>query len=162
MELCPCGSEQAYGQCCDPFISGNQPAPTAEALMRSRYSAYVKNEIDYILDTTHTRHRSDFNREDTEAWSRRADWLSLEIIRTENGGAVDEQGIVEFVARYRDKGRMCQHHEVAEFKKEGQRWFFVDGRAPEPAQTVRKGAKIGRNQPCPCGSGKKYKKCCGP
>ena len=161
MELCPCGSELPFSKCCEPYISGDQTAPTAEALMRSRYSAYVKIKIDHIHDTTHASQRSEFNREDSEAWSRRADWRSLEIIRTEKGGIDDTQGSVEFVARYRDKGKMCQHHEVAEFKKEGEQWFFFDGHAPDPVQAVRKGEKIGRNQPCPCGRGKKYKKCCG-
>ncbi len=161
MELCPCGSEQPFSACCQPFLDGAQAAPTAEALMRSRYTAYAKTEIGYIHDTTHVSQRAKFNREDSAAWSERADWHSLEIVRTEGGGPDDTDGIVEFVAQYREKGKMCRHHEVAEFKKEEQKWFFVDGRSPGPVQTIRKGPKIGRNQPCSCGSGKKYKKCCG-
>ena len=161
MPLCPCGSDQPYRECCQPFIKGERNAPTAEKLMQSRYSAYVHAEMDYIHDTTHISQRDQFNREESEAWSKRADWHSLKIVRTEAGGPDDDRGVVEFVARYREKGKMCQHHEVAEFKKEGQKWYFLDGRSPGPVQAVRKRAKIGRNQPCPCGSGKKYKKCCG-
>jgi SEC-C motif domain protein len=161
MELCPCGSEQPFGACCEPFIQGVQTAPTAEALMRSRYTAHVKTEIDYIHDTIHSSRREQFNRKESTAWSKRTEWISLEIVRTENGGPDDDEGIVEFVARYREKGKLCRHHEVAEFVKEEHKWFFLDGSAPQAAPTVRKGPKVGRNQPCPCGSGKKHKKCCG-
>lgn len=161
MEQCPCGSEQPYNACCEPYIQGTKDAPTAEALMRARYTAHARTEIDYIQNTVHSSQLDEFNRTESTNWSERMDWISLEILRTENGGADDDQGIVEFVARYRNKGRLCQHHEVAQFVKEEQKWFFLDGHAPEPEQMVRKGPKVKRNQPCPCGSGKKYKKCCG-
>ena len=161
MESCPCGSGQAYIECCHPIIQGGQVAQTAEALMRSRYCAYVKAEIDYIYDTTHASQRSKFNREESLAWSRKAEWQALEILRTEDGGPEDDSGIVEFVARYREKGKAVQHHEIAEFTREDGRWYFVDGHAPKPSQSIRQGPKVGRNDPCPCGSGKKYKKCCG-
>ncbi len=160
MEVCPCGSEQPFQDCCRPYLDGLDDAPTAEALMRSRYSAYVTTNIGYLHQTTHDSQREQFNREQSEAWSKRADWHSLEILSAHKGGPDDTDGFVEFVARYREKGNMRQHHEVAEFKKEDGKWFFVDGRAPAPMQSVRQGPKIGRNQPCPCGSGKKYKKCC--
>jgi SEC-C motif-containing protein len=129
--------------------------------MRSRYTAYVKTEIDHIFNTTHADMRDKFNRQDSEAWSKKTDWHSLEILRTEAGGVQDQTGWVEFIARYRIKGKLSQHHEMAEFRKENGQWFFYDGHAPKYEQVIRKGAKIGRNDPCPCGSGKKYKKCCG-
>lgn len=161
MESCPCGSGQAYNECCYPLIQGAQPAPTAEALMRSRYSAYTQAEIDYIYATTHASQQSKFNRQESLAWARKADWQSLEIVRTEEGGVEDESGVVEFIARYREKGKSVVHHEIAEFAKEEGRWYFVDGHAPKPVQVVRQGPKVGRNDPCLCGSGKKFKKCCG-
>lgn len=161
MDLCPCGSQKRYADCCEPFIRGTQSAETAEALMRSRYTAYVRSEIDYILNTTHVDHRDKFDRQNSEAWSKKTDWHSLEIRRTEAGGAQDQTGWVEFIARYRTKGKLAQHHEMAEFRKEDDQWFFYDGHAPKYEQVIRKGTKIGRNDPCPCGSGKKYKKCCG-
>jgi SEC-C motif-containing protein len=136
-------------------------APTAEALMRSRYTAYVKTEIDYIYETTHRSQRDKFNRKESEEWSRKTDWHSLEIRRTDGGGQEDQSGVVEFIARYRKKAKMAVHHEVAEFKKEEGIWYFFDGRAPKYGQIKRDGVKIGRNAPCPCASGKKYKKCCG-
>lgn len=161
MEICPCGSGKDYTDCCEPLLLGSQAAATAEALMRSRYSAYVKTQIDYIYETTHATQRSKFNREESLAWSRNTDWQSLEILRTEAGSPEDDSGVVEFIARYREKGKAVQHHEVADFTKEDGRWYFLDGHAPKPEQVVRKGPKIGRNDACPCGSGKKYKKCCG-
>lgn len=160
MDICPCGSEKTYSECCEPLIRGACPAPTAEALMRARYSAHVKTEINYIHDTIHIDRREGFDRKQSTSWSKNMDWVSLEILHTEKGGMDDDQGVVEFVARYRDKGKLCQHHEVAEFIKEDQNWYFVDGHTPRQEQSIRKGPKIGRNQPCPCGSGKKYKKCC--
>jgi SEC-C motif-containing protein len=161
MDNCPCGSGIEYVQCCRPYIQGDENAPTAEALMRSRYCAYVKSEIDYIYHTTHPSKRSQFNHDESLEWSRKAEWKSLEILRTESGGVEDETGIVEFVALYHEKGKAVRHHEVAEFTKENGHWYFVDGQAPKPAQVVRQGPKIGRNDPCPCGSGRKFKKCCG-
>lgn len=160
MEICPCGSGKPYGECCEPLIRGTQTAPTAEALMRARYTAHVKTEIDYIYNTIQSDRREAFDRKESTNWSKRMDWVSLEILGTEKGGTADDKGIVEFIARYRDKGKLRHHHEVAEFVKEDQCWFFVDGHAPEQTQSVRQGPKIGRNHPCPCGSGKKYKKCC--
>lgn len=161
MDLCPCGSGINYEDCCGPLIKGTQIAETAESLMRSRYAAYVKTEIDYILNTTHADQRQNFDRLDSETWSKKTDWHSLEIRRTEDGGPQDETGWVEFVARYRKKGVLAQHHELAQFKKEEGQWFFYDGHAPQYEQVIRQGTKVGRNDPCPCGSGKKHKKCCG-
>lgn len=161
MPLCPCGSENAYTTCCEPLITGKQTAETAEALMRARYSAYAKGQIDYICETTHSTERSKFNHAESKAWSRKAQWVSLQILRTEKGGPADDDGIVEFKARYREKDRMVNHHEIAAFVREDGAWRFKDGHAPLPEQAIRQGPKIGRNDPCPCGSGKKHKKCCG-
>jgi len=129
--------------------------------MRSRYTAHVKAEIDYIVDTTEAGQRDKVDRKQVAAWSKNAQWLGLEIVQTQAGGPEDETGTVEFTARYRQKAKRMDHREVAEFKKNDGRWFFVDGRAPTPEQAIRPGPKVGRNDPCPCGSGKKYKKCCG-
>ena len=161
MEPCPCGSELDYSECCHPFISGEKAAPTAEALMRSRYSAFVKTEIDYLHKTIPPNKQSGFNRKEATVWSQKSEWQGLEILQTEAGGEGDDAGTVEFVAKFREKGKMVRHHELAEFSKIDGRWYFVDGKAPQIVQAVRQGPKIGRNDPCPCGSDKKYKKCCG-
>lgn len=161
MELCPCGSGDTYAGCCEPLIRGERDAETAEVLMRSRYSAYAKVEIDYLYQTTHRSQRSTFNHEESAAWSKKAQWISLEVLRTEKGGPDEDVGIVEFVARYREKERLVNHHEIAEFVRGEGGWRFKDGHSPKPEQAIRKGPKIGRNDPCTCGSGKKHKKCCG-
>lgn len=161
MEKCPCGSGQSYEACCRPLIEEGEAAQTAEALMRSRYTAHVKAAADYVYDTTHPRKRSGVDRDQVLEWSRTSEWLGLEMVAAEAGGPEDETGTVEFVARYRQKGQHHDHQEVAEFAKKDGRWYFVDGKAPKTVQFVRQGPKVGRNDPCPCGSGKKYKKCCG-
>ena len=161
MEPCPCGSGLEYENCCRPIIQGDQAALTAEALLRSRYSAHVKAEIDHIFDTTHPAKRGEVTRDQIADWSKNSEWMGLEILEIRDGQAEDESGSIEFVARYREKGKQQEHREIAEFKKVDGRWLFYDGQAPKPKQIIRNGPKIGRNDPCPCGSGKKYKKCCG-
>ena len=161
MEFCPCGSEKEYAQCCQPLIGGEQQAETAEALMRSRYSAHAKKEYDYIFETTWPANRQEEDRQGTAGWSRKLDWQRLEIRNVDAGGPDDDKGTVEFVARYRKSAKAFEHHEIAEFIRQEGRWYFKDGHAPQPVQSVRQGPKVGRNDPCTCGSGKKYKKCCG-
>jgi len=161
MEPCPCGSEIEFKECCEPLLAGQQHAETAEALMRARYTAHVKVNSEYIYDTTHPENRKDVDREKSADWSKRFDWQSLEVLRVDAGGGEDQVGTVEFVARYRKKGTLFKHHEIAEFVRLEDRWYFKDGQVPVPEQAIRKEPKIGRNAPCPCGSGRKFKKCCG-
>ncbi len=129
--------------------------------MRSRYTAYVKSDIDYIKKTTHRTALSEFDEGSARSWSRNSDWLGLNILSTDKGGEGDSEGMVEFVASYQQNGKEEHHHEKATFKKEGAKWFFVDGEIVGREPFVREAPKIGRNEPCSCGSGKKYKKCCG-
>ncbi|PKL24773.1 MAG: hypothetical protein CVV47_10095 [Spirochaetae bacterium HGW-Spirochaetae-3] len=157
-ELCPCGSGRDYAACCGPVIAGKAKAPTAESLMRSRYSAYVKGDIDHILRSCVQ--NDDMDREATENWSREADWKSLRILRTEKGGASDTEGVVEFVAEYVMDGLKDEHRETARFVKKDGTWLYDSGDV-KTATVVRATPKVGRNEPCPCGSGKKYKQCCG-
>lgn len=161
MDLCPCGSEKAYADCCQPFIEGERSAETAEALMRARYTAHTKKAFDYIFDTTLPSNRQEEDRNGTANWSKKLDWQRLEVRDIEKGGPEDTSGTVEFLARYRKDGKAFDHHEIAEFVREDGCWYFKDGQPPAPVQVVRQGPKIGRNDPCTCGSGKKFKKCCG-
>jgi SEC-C motif domain protein len=158
---CICGLGESTETCCGPIVKGERPAPTAEALMRSRYSAYVLGEIDYILDSLHPEHRQDVDRDATETWSKNAKWKSLEVVSTEAGGPADDKGTVEFIARFELNGVAQEHRERAQFAKHAGRWYYVDGDVIGGKLVVREGPRIGRNDPCPCGSGKKYKKCCG-
>ncbi len=161
MEKCPCGSGLSYTECCEPLIRGERPAPTAEMLMRSRYTAYVKKEIPYLCTTLHPDHRKDYDEKSTREWAEGAEWDRLEILRTEAGGQDDSEGTIEFTAVFTQEGKTVAHHEVATFTKEDGNWFFVSGEPPKPKTVVREAPKVGRNDPCPCGSGKKFKKCCG-
>jgi len=157
---CPCNSGNDYEACCQPIHDGSAPATTAEALMRARYSAFANTEIDFLVESVHPDHREDVDPDQLRDWSQRAEWLGLEIKRTEDGGPEDENGIVEFVAEYEDQGVHRRYHEVGRFLREDERWYFVDGDQVKPRPVKRETPKVGRNEPCPCGSGKKYKKCC--
>ena len=159
MEQCPCGTGLAYTDCCEPVIKGERPAETAEALMRSRYSAYVKVETDYIFETTHPKHREGYDHAGTKEWAESAQWQGLEIIDVKDGGSADSTGEVEFIARFSEKGEPRVHHELGMFRKDKGACFFTDGKAVSRKPVTS--TKIGRNEPCDCGSGLKYKKCCG-
>jgi SEC-C motif-containing protein len=160
MKTCPCGSGLDYAACCEPYISGVQKAPTAEALMRSRYSAYVTHAIPYILNTCDREANDSIDEKQTRAWSEGSTWLGLKIISVSSGGSDDAEGAVEFEATYEQDGLRDIHHEKARFKKKDGVWLYIDGDIV-PKTVFRTGPKIGRNDPCPCGSGKKYKHCCG-
>lgn len=160
-DLCPCGSGKTYAECCEPIIKGTKKAPTAESLMRARYTSYVKQEIDFIINTCEDSDEvAEIDRKATEDWSKNSTWHGLQILRTEKGTESDEEGIVEFEATYTRKQIRDVHHELAYFKKVNGDWMYSVGQL-KTTTVVREGAKIGRNDPCPCGSGKKYKKCCG-
>ena len=161
MSSCPCGSGKTLATCCEPYINGDALAPTAEMLMRARYTAHTQGNMDFLV-TSHTEEtRGAIDLELTRRWAERCDWLGLEITATEEGQPGDEEGVVEFIAHYRERDERKQHRERALFDYVDDRWLYRDAEAPEIEPTRRKQPKIGRNDPCPCGSGKKYKKCCG-
>jgi SEC-C motif domain protein len=158
---CPCCSGVEFASCCQPFLDGKKVPETAEQLMRARYSAYTRVEIPFLMDTLHPSNKSEGDEESARTWAQGSEWLGLEIVETEGGQADDTKGTVEFIARFRDrKGEAQTHHEVSTFVKENGRWLFKEGHTPEKLTVRRTAPKIGRNDPCPCGSGKKYKKCC--
>lgn len=160
-KLCPCGSGAAYSACCEPIIKGKASAPTAEALMRARYSAYVRHEIDFIAAScVRADGESDIDMDETRRWSEESEWLGLKIHGTKQGGPSDSEGVVEFSAYYSHKGLKDEHREVAGFKKVDGKWMYAEG-SLAGTTVVRASPKVGRNEPCPCGSGKKYKQCCG-
>ena len=161
MSACPCQSGKEYDDCCGPIISGTRAAPTAEALMRSRYSAYATGKIDYLSESLHPDSHDDYDPQAVAQWANNAEWLKLEIVKTSGGGELDNKGTVEFIATYREKGVTHAHHELAEFDRLDGKWYFTDGKLVTPGTVRNEGPKVGRNDPCPCGSGKKYKKCCG-
>ncbi len=125
-EPCPCGRPDsqgcglAYAQCCAPAHSGQQPAPDAETLMRSRYSAFVRGDVPYLLATWHTRTRP-ASLEVQEG----AKWLGLDIRAHRSTGT--DTAEVEFVARFRVAGRAVRQHELSRFVREEGRWYYIDG-----------------------------------
>jgi SEC-C motif-containing protein len=160
MKPCPCGSGRPYTQCCEPYITGAAQPATAEALMRSRYTAYVEHAVDYIIATCIQKDDTGIDIQQTRNWSEKSRWLGLTIIAAEKGGPADTEGTVEFEASYERDGLRDIHHERARFKKQDGRWLYDEGDV-QPKTVVRSGPKVGRNEPCPCGSGKKYKHCHG-
>jgi SEC-C motif-containing protein len=158
---CPCGSGLSLNACCKPLIDGTAKAPTAEALMRSRYTAYTLQDISYLASTLDPNQLRDFDRDATADWAQDSTWMGLEIVSTSAGSSDDKDGSVEFKARYARNGVTQEHHEVSRFRKFHGTWLYIGGKEVGPAQFKRDAPKTGRNEPCPCGSGKKYKKCCG-
>ncbi len=178
---CPCGNPRHYQDCCQALIEQRRQAQTAEQLMRSRYTAHVVNAIDYLLDTWAPELQAQLDLQQIRQWAEESQWLGLEIVTTHAGLAQDCQGQVEFIAHYRQHGQLYQHRERSHFRRgplittqqsstdpstncssrpqTEQPWYFVDGEAIE---SNPKEQKTGRNQPCPCGSGRKFKRCCGP
>ena len=125
--VCPCGSGELESACCGPLLDG-APAPTALALMRSRYTAFVRGAIDYLLDTHDASTRRSVDRASLAKWSRDTGWLGLEIVATERGGEDDDDGIVEFIARGVTRGTPFAQRERSRFRRVDGMWFYVDGK----------------------------------
>ncbi len=157
---CPCESGKTFKTCCEPLIAGTKDAETAEELMRSRYTAYTQVEMDYIEKTHDPKTRDQTDMDSNRKWAESTKWIGLEILETQQGGAEDEVGSVTFTAKFETDERIQEHHERSLFRKEHGKWYFVDASDPTKTPIIRSEPKIGRNDPCPCGSGKKYKKCC--
>jgi SEC-C motif domain protein len=127
MSACPCGSGRPYANCCGPLHAGTALAASAEQLMRSRYSAYVLGEREYLLATWHPSSRPDAMSLDDGGGTR---WLGLAVGRHEQ--AAPDQAVVEFVARYRIGGAPAVRlHEVSRFLREDGRWYYLDGTFPD-------------------------------
>lgn len=124
-EACPCGSGVARGACCGPYLDGDAVAPTAEALMRSRYSAFVEGRGEYLLRTW-----AEETRPEALDFDPKQRWLGLSIRATSAGGVSDDVGEVEFVARSRVEGRGQRLHERSRFRRVNGQWRYVDGAFP--------------------------------
>ncbi|WP_275098398.1 YchJ family protein [Sedimenticola hydrogenitrophicus] len=161
MSLCLCGSSKPADDCCNPVLNGDRQAVTAEDLMRARYCAFASGRVDFLSSSLHPEHRDDHDVEATRRWAENSTWLGLRIVASERGGEQDADGVVEFIATFKEKGVVRHHHERSNFSRVDGEWFFVDGEPVLPETRVNQSPKIGRNDPCPCGSGKKFKKCCG-
>ena len=153
---CPCGSGKPTDMCCLPVILGEMMATSPEQLMRSRYSAYALRQADYILSSWHSSTRP------AEMLLEGApDWTGLKLVDTADVKTrPGEVAYVEFIAGFMDNGAPGVMRERSRFLKEQGQWRYVDGVQIDTSdETLTK--KPGRNDPCVCGSGKKFKKCCG-
>ncbi|ROR94863.1 SEC-C motif-containing protein [Sinobacterium caligoides] len=159
---CYCGGD-SYALCCQPIHSGSRYADNPEQLMRARYSACCRQDIDFLLATTHLSTQALYHANELQQWLDDIEWLSLRIISSSMSSA--KLGHVDFVAFYHSNNPTTdntppvirQHREYSRFQLEdteqSSQWYFVSGED-------RPDTPLERNQPCPCRSGKKYKKCC--
>lgn len=149
--MCYCGNSIAFEMCCLPIINGETKAENAEQLMRSRYSAYCINNSDYIHNTYASSKQAENSVRDIAAFAELANFIGLTVYNFEE---VDNTATVHFKADYLCDGYYCQLEETSNFIVEDNQWRYLDGTITEHAEV-----KVGRNDPCPCGSEKKYKKC---
>ena len=144
---CPCCSEKLYKECCHPYIAGESLAPDPETLMRSRYTAFVINDIEYLKDTWHPETLpEDFDDEPNN-------WIQLQIIDSDYE---DNEGEVEFKAKLIYNNKLEVLHEVSQFEKVDNRWLYHSGEFKNDGNHIK---KIKKSEPCPCNSGKLFKNC---
>jgi SEC-C motif-containing protein len=151
LNLCPCGSQKTYLSCCQPYHNGVAKAATVMAMMRSRYSAFVKQEYAYLLATHHRDHLHGLTLAQLQQ-GEQLHWLGLTLLSSEQN-ADNTQGNVTFKAWYLEGEAIDAIFENSEFIFEEGRWFYTQGeqfstKLPE------------RNTLCICHSGKKFKQCC--
>ena len=158
-EICPCGSGAAFAACCEPIIKGTRESETAEELMRARYSAFVTHAIDFIVSSTHTRTRKEIDLSFIREWSETSTWRGLEILETKQVN--DNKAFVSFEAQFTQGDEDQRHRERSLFEREHGQWRFVTGDELKNPTVRYETRPPGRNDPCPCGSGRKYKKCHG-
>lgn len=121
---CPCGSSKPYSDCCGVYVTGAQHAPTALALMRSRYTAFTQRNEQYLSETWHESTRPAHLDLNDKAPIK---WLSLTVVETKLGGVDDNEGTVEFIALFKVNGKADRLHERSRFRKENGRWYYLDG-----------------------------------
>jgi SEC-C motif-containing protein len=159
-ELCSCGSGKREDDCCGPILAGTAGARTPEELMRARFTAHCRREYAFLVESTHPAQRKGMTAESIDKWARHVQWTRLEILSAGLDDAGD-RGRVSFCAEYVIREIPRTLREDAEFLRENGVWFYVDGKVHGAEPYQRETPRVGRNDPCPCGSGEKYKKCCG-
>ncbi len=123
---CPCGSGSCYADCCQRFWATQQKPSTAEQLMRSRYTAFVLEKAQYLVDTHHPDYRAEGELTALKKSFKGMKWLGLEIVQTSAGLATDTEGKVEFIARCQHLGKAAHIHEHSRFCQENGQWFYMD------------------------------------
>lgn len=146
--LCPCYSNLAFTDCCQPYLQDKKNPETALALMRSRYTAYTLADINYIMKTMRGAALEKFDYSSAKQWAESVKWEGLRVIRSIQKS--EQIAFVEFIAYFYSHDQTRVIYEMSEFHLMQGRWFYTSGVQP----------KLHRNSCCPCGSGKKSKKCC--
>jgi len=160
---CPCNSRLPYEICCGMYHNNPGTAPTAEALMRSRYSAFYCNNFDYIKRTQKLKSSPSQETDEIANCNNETQWIKLEILDTQKGLEKDKEGMVSFSAHFKEGKHIGKLSERSQFKHLKGEWYYVSGEheveQSSPLINTTE-MKTGRNDPCYCGSGKKFKKCC--
>ncbi len=157
MQNCYCGNDLTFNMCCQPIISGSQKPESPEQLMRSRYSAFCVKDVEYLLLTHHSSRQKTNEREQLISTFAHTQWLGLKVL--DSSMEIPDQNVgqnvayVEYLA-FSKTDKLEQLHEKARFRFEDDTWYYLDGE-------LLPSVKLGRNEPCFCGSNKKYKKCHG-
>ena len=159
-EHCFCGSGKAFAACCGPILDGSVVARTPEELMRARYTAHCRRDYSFLVASSHPDHRHEVSEEKIAQWAAHVHWTGL-TVHSATPGASENDGEVAFTAHYTVKDTPQELREDARFARVEGTWFYVDGRMHGPEPYRRDEPRPGRNDPCPCGSVKKFKKCCG-
>jgi SEC-C motif domain protein len=147
-DTCPCGSLLYFANCCQPILNKTCYAESAEALMRSRYSAYATQALDYICDSMLPPAALQCTRQQLQQWNQHNQWIRLKIC--DHQAMCANQATICFLAIYLHQGETRFIYEKSLFQKIGEQWFYTDG----------KHLSLTKNTLCPCGSKKKFKRCC--
>jgi SEC-C motif-containing protein len=153
---CPCGGGRTFGECCQPILAGKRAAESAEQLMRSRFTAHVAHDDLYLHRSQLSTSKEPF---EPEGEPQRREWTRL-VIHAHEVGAGGDSAIVDFTAYFKEGETEQTHPERSVFQRVDGAWYFVRPLRQGPAPVRSTQAKVGRNDPCPCGSGRKYKQCC--
>jgi SEC-C motif domain protein len=155
--LCPCGSGRSFGECCEPLLKETRSAATAGELMRSRFTAHVVGDYHHLHRTYLGTARRPYVEEpagDEMKWTRL-------VVHAEEPGPKPGMAFVDFSAYHQEGEAEHALHEKAEFALIDGSWIYTRPVRSGPAPLKSTAPKVGRNDPCPCGSGKKFKHCCG-
>ena len=153
---CPCGSGKNFDLCCEPVIAGRRVAATAEELMRSRFTAHCIQDYAYLHRTYLPTYQKPYVEEPV---GEPIKWTRL-VIHSHDTGPKPETSTVDFSAYFDEQGSEQVLHEKSEFTRIAGQWIYARTLRQGPAPIKSATPKVGRNDPCPCGSGKKFKQCC--
>jgi SEC-C motif-containing protein len=126
--ICYCGSGNEFDQCCKRYLDGEEIPPTAEALMRSRYCAFVLKNFEYLRETHDPQNFDPQLQQANEEWAKAVQFESLTVLKSEDAG---NKGTVEFKVKYKEDGEEKTHHEISRFRKQSGHWYYREGRYPK-------------------------------